>query len=145
MQDIDQKWRKLGEEVMSGMKEWRDQNPRATFVEIEGVLDQLLNRMRARMLEDLALASQEADWSQAAPSERPVCSHCETKLVSRGKKSRSFQTQGGQQVVLKRSYGVCPTCGIGFFPPGRATEIGGGGAQSSKSRTPCPSSHMDAL
>src|SRR5205807_4218180 len=116
MKDREQKWRKLAEEVMSGRKEWRDQNPKATYREIEDALDKCLAHMRARMLEDAALASTAAEWSQAEREERPTCAHCGTRLVSRGKKERHFQTQGGQEVVLKRSYGVCPTCGIGLFP-----------------------------
>jgi len=39
------------------MKEWRVQHPRATLSEMEVALDESLNRMRARMLEDMALAS----------------------------------------------------------------------------------------
>jgi YgiT-type zinc finger domain-containing protein len=130
MKDIEQKWRKLAEEVTSGMKEWRDQNPRATYREIEETLDKSLARMRARMLEDVALASRATEWSQVEGEERPTCEHCGTRLVSRGKKERHLQTQGGQEVVLKRSYGVCPTCGIGLFPPGQGIGFGGGVAQS---------------
>ncbi len=42
------------------MKEWRLRHPRATWKEIEEALDQRLNRMRARLLEDMALASEAA-------------------------------------------------------------------------------------
>lgn len=145
MKDIEQKWRKLAEEVMSGMKEWRDQNPRATYREIEETLDKRLARMRARMLEDVALASTAAEWSQAEREERPTCEHCGTRLVSRGKKERHLQAQGGQEVVLKRSYGVCPTCGIGLFPPGQGVGSGGRVAQSEESGASGAFSHMDAL
>jgi hypothetical protein len=48
--DFDREWEKLAEEVLSGLKEWRIQHPRATLKEIEEALDQRLNRMRARML-----------------------------------------------------------------------------------------------
>jgi YgiT-type zinc finger domain-containing protein len=130
MQEAVSKWRKLAEEVLCGIKEWREQHPKATYREIEEELDKGMARMRARMLEDLALASTAAQWSQAEPSEKPTCEHCGTKLVSRGKKERHLQTQGGQEVILKRSYGVCPTCGIGLFPPGRGIGFRGGVAQS---------------
>jgi hypothetical protein len=33
--DLDTRWRQLSEEVITGMKEWRLQHPRATFREIE--------------------------------------------------------------------------------------------------------------
>ena len=49
--DFDQQWRTLNEEVITGMKEWRLQHPRATLTEIEAALDERLARLRARMLE----------------------------------------------------------------------------------------------
>jgi len=58
--DFDREWEKLAREVVSGMKEWRIQHPRATWKELEEALDQRLNRMRARLLEDMALASEAA-------------------------------------------------------------------------------------
>ena len=61
--DFDQTWRALSDEVLTGMKEWRLQHPRATLSEIEAALDERLARLRARMLEDAALASAAADWS----------------------------------------------------------------------------------
>lgn len=71
--------------MISGMKEWRDQNPRATYREIEATLDKCLARMRAHMLEDAALASTAAEWSRAEQEQRPTCAHCGTRQVSRGK------------------------------------------------------------
>lgn len=117
MQEFDQNWRKLSEEVIIGMKEWRDHHPKATLREIEEALDERLGRLRARMVQDAALASASSDWSEVAPEERPVCPLCATLLVARGKKTRRLQTQGGQEVSLTRSYGVCPTCESGLFPP----------------------------
>ena len=118
MQNVEQQWRRLSEEVISGMKEWRDHHPKATLGEIEEAIDERLGRLRARMVQDAALASAQADWSQAEPEQRPKCSQCRTALVARGKKERHIQTQGGQEVIFKRSYGVCPSCGGGLFPPG---------------------------
>lgn len=117
MQAMEEHWRKLSEEVISGMKEWRDQHPDATLNEIEAAIDERLNRLRARMLEDAALASPKADWSQTATQQRPTCPQCRSQLVARGKKKRHLQTTGGQQITLQRSYGTCPSCGSGFFPP----------------------------
>jgi hypothetical protein len=114
--DFDQHWQKLSEEVLSGMKEWRLQHPRATFREIEAAVDERLARLRARMLEDAALASAAAHWeAEATP---PVCPHCGSRLEDRGDHQRKLQTQGGQTLTLTRAYGVCPTCGGGLFPPG---------------------------
>jgi hypothetical protein len=105
------------EEVLVGMKDWRVQHPKATLQEIEEALDERLGRLRARMLEDGALASRASDWKDAEAEERPKCPLCGQPLVARGKKTRRLQTQGGQEVALKRSYGVCPTCQSGLFPP----------------------------
>mgnify|MGYP001073402119 CR=1 FL=1 len=114
--DFDREWEKLAEEVLSGMKEWRIQHPRATWKEIEEALDQRLNRMRARMLEDMALASEAARLEEEGA--RSCCPQCGEPLVSRGTRKRRLQTNGGEEVVLERSYGVCPKCGVGIFPPG---------------------------
>jgi YgiT-type zinc finger domain-containing protein len=115
---IDRGWRELSEEILTGMKEWRLAHPRATFGEIEAALDEGLGRLRARMLQDAALASSAAEWAGVEAEVRPVCPECGTALVPRGKEKRGLQTQGGQEVVLERSYGVCPACGAGLFPPG---------------------------
>ncbi len=117
MQQYEQAWHKVSEEALSGMKAWRDQHPKATFNEIEEALDERLATLRARMLQDAALASTASDWSQAAPEERPVCPLCGNRLVARGKKTRRLHTQGGKEITLSRSYGVCATCESGFFPP----------------------------
>ncbi len=116
--DFDARWRTLSEKVEREMKAWRLQHPRATFSEIEVVLDEQLDRQRARMLEDMALASDVADLSFMPPEERPTCPHCGTPLGPRGKRERRLQTVGNQEITLKRSYGVCRTCKVGFFPSG---------------------------
>jgi YgiT-type zinc finger domain-containing protein len=116
--DFDAKWDELAEEVMSGMKEWRLQHPRATLSEIERALDERLAKMRARMLQDAALASSVANIQSAAESERPRCPECGAVLEGRGRGVRQLTTHHEQSLVLERSYGVCPQCGAGFFPPG---------------------------
>jgi DNA-directed RNA polymerase subunit RPC12/RpoP len=117
--DFDRDWARLSEEVITGVKEWRLQHPKATLKEIEDAIDERLARMRARMLEDAALASTAAEWDEAAEEERPQCPHCGAKLLARGRKERRLQTHGGQRITLRRSYGACPQCGAALFPPGR--------------------------
>jgi YgiT-type zinc finger domain-containing protein len=112
-----QEWQELSEEVITGMKEWRLQHPKATLREIEAALDERLGRLRARMLQDAALASAKADWEGAAEQECPVCPECGARLDPQGKQKRHLQTHGGKEIVLEREYGVCPACGAGFFPP----------------------------
>lgn len=116
--DFDAKWHELAEEVISGMKEWRLQHPRASLREIEQALDERLGKMRARLLQDAALASAAADIGAAQEEERPVCRKCGVVLEARGVQERQLTTHYNQLVRLKRSYGVCPACGEGFFPPG---------------------------
>ena len=117
-EDFDAKWDELAEEVMSGMKEWRLQHPKATLRQIEQALDERLAKMRVRMLQDAALASAAADIKEAQEVERPVCPECGAKLKGRGRETRQLTTQHNQTLDLTRSYGVCPECGAGFFPPG---------------------------
>ncbi len=116
--DFDAHWHELAEEVMSGMKEWRLQHPKATLREIEQTLDERLGKMRARLLQDAALASAAADIQAAQVEERPVCPQCGVVLEGRGRQERQLTTHQNQMVRLERSYGVCPACGAGFFPPG---------------------------
>ena len=111
-------WRVLSESVFQEMEVWRQEHPTATFKEIEDELDARLSGMRAQMLADLAQASQKRDWSGQEPDQRPHCPQCGAVLQARGKHERSLATQGGQEVKLSRSYGTCPQCGSGFFPPG---------------------------
>jgi YgiT-type zinc finger domain-containing protein len=110
-------WRHLSDEIMTGMREWRNQHPKATMREIETELDARLAQARARMLEDLALASTAATWKEAARLHSPTCPQCGTLLDERGTYPRTLLTHGGQELTLERSYGVCPECGSGLFPP----------------------------
>jgi hypothetical protein len=112
-------WEALSTEILSGMREWRLQHPKATLREIEAALDERWYRLRARMLEDLALQSTAAHWKESPAAERPVCSVCGTPLILRGKQPRHLKTYAGHQLTLNRSYGLCPTCKKGLFPPRR--------------------------
>ncbi len=122
-----QQWADLSEDVRSGMRDWRVQHPQATVQEIEIELDRRLARrlarVRARMLEHLAQQSQATAWggatqeAEAHPIAGPRCPQCATRLEPRGRKTRRLRTQGDQELVLQRDYGVCPQCGQGLFPP----------------------------
>jgi YgiT-type zinc finger domain-containing protein len=113
--EIEARWRQLAEDVLSGMKEWRQAHPKAMLREIETTLDEKLAKVRARMLEDVALASKAADVVEAG--ERVICPQCGHAMEARGQRERTVTTTGDQEVVLKRSYAVCPACGAGLFPP----------------------------
>src|SRR5467141_994034 len=114
---LPQSWEDLSAELLSGMREWRLQHPKATMREIEAALDERWYRLRARMLQDVALQSHAADWQEAPAAERPVCRVCGTALNQRGKRWRQLKTHGGHSLTLQRSYGLCPTCKKGLFPP----------------------------
>jgi hypothetical protein len=114
----EERWRALSEEVLSGMQDWRAAHPRATFAEIEAEVDERLNHLRARMLEDMALATRAAQVGEGPDAERPACPRCGQSLQARGKQTRTLTVQGNRQVRLRRSYAVCPACRTGLFPPG---------------------------
>ena len=83
----------------------------------QNALDERLGRMRARMLQDAALASSAADIKAAQEAERPVCAECGGGLVERTTAVRRLVTQHNQTLEIKRSYGVCSQFGAGVFPP----------------------------
>jgi hypothetical protein len=113
-----QRWGGDAESVWTGMADWRAAHPKATLNEIEAALDERLNRVRARVLADLALTSAAADVAGASSEERPRCEQCGGELQARGASERRLLTQGGAELRLRRTYATCPTCGDGAFPPG---------------------------
>lgn len=110
-------WQQLTENLTQELGAWRTQHPTATLRELEVALDARLNHMRARMLEDLASTSTAVAWTTATVAEHPNCPQCHERLQSDGHKTRQLDTHGGERLTLERSYGVCPACGAGFFPP----------------------------
>jgi len=114
----DKRWREVSEEILNGMKEWRLAHPKATFREIEQAASERVSRLEAQLVQDSAMASPQRDWKESSDEERPQCPVCETALQKRGKQQRKLQGKGGQEISLTRSYGTCPVCGTGLFPPG---------------------------
>ena len=119
LERFEERWQQETAEILTGMKDWRVQHPSATFRQIEAALDERLAGMRARMLQELALASRAADQSGQAPEGRARCPSCGARLEPRGKHPRTVVTDRGKTVELERDYAVCPSCGTGLFPPGR--------------------------
>jgi hypothetical protein len=114
----ERKWAALAGEAFLGMKEWRLQHPTATFAEIEQALDARLGALRARMLQDVALASAAAAVRAARAEDRPACPACGGRLEVRGRAPRRLTVAHDRAVTLTRDYAVCPACGAGLFPPG---------------------------
>lgn len=115
LKEKEQEWREISEEVIIGMRDWRGQHPQASLREIEIKLDEQLSRLRARMLQDTALASRVTNWREEA--EGVKCPECGEKVTPCGEHEKRLQTHGAQEVVLKREYGKCSGCGLSFFPP----------------------------
>ncbi len=109
-------WEKMSTEIMSGMKEWAAQHPKATFAEIERETMKRMAQLQARIMEAI-VREMEAERAQE-PVEVLRCPECGAEMHPRGKRKRRMQTQGGQEVTIQRGYLVCPECGAGIFPPG---------------------------
>lgn len=101
-----------------GMTQWRKEHPKATWAEIEAAVDERMNQLRAQLIQEVVQMGETEGWNQQPEEERPRCMTCGKPLVARGEQTRWIQTNGGEAVKLTRTYGTCPTCGVGFFPPG---------------------------
>jgi RNase P subunit RPR2 len=112
------KWDELFEEASQEVLRWRQKHKRATLTEIEETVDSELARMRAQMIQDLAMASETADIGALPKAERPPCPHCGRPLVANGKQKRVLATDYEQGVTLQRSKGYCQHCKLSFFPSG---------------------------
>lgn len=112
-------WEAQAEAAFTDVRGWRELHPRATLREIEQELDRRWERLRAKVLADLALASVAADLQQGEGTARPTCPDCGAPLQDQGTHRRTLLTLGNQAVELRRDYGTCSRCGSGLFPPGR--------------------------
>lgn len=117
-EEIESMMQGLAVGVVQEVKEWRLQNPKATFREIEAAVDGSWARARACLLQEVALASGAREMSSDPEGGGYQCPQCNHPLERRGQRSRELITHYNQSINLKRSYGVCPACGTGLFPPG---------------------------
>ncbi|HEX6482139.1 MAG TPA: hypothetical protein VF043_25120 [Ktedonobacteraceae bacterium] len=60
---MDHKWRALSEEILFALKEWREQHPKATLLEIEEEVSQQMSRLGAQVIQDAAQSSRGLDGS----------------------------------------------------------------------------------
>ena len=87
---------------MTGMHEWRQQHPKATLREMENELDARWAKVRARMLQDMALQRVATAWKQTPVAAHPTCpppwkSAVPTHAISKptvGRPSRSNAAMG---------------------------------------------------
>lgn len=110
-------WNKLFTEKSEAVSRWREEKPRATLTAIENEVDKQLAEVRAKMIEELAQASQLRDIGKLAKAERPKCPVCEQPMAANGKQTRRLLTNDEQEVTLTRSKGYCNSCQISYFPP----------------------------
>lgn len=113
----EQAWYAKSVEILTEIKAWRQAHPKATFVEIEEQVHTRLMELEAQVLQEAASASESREWSLSTETSAPLCPTCAVPLQSRGKRERTLRGNGGQSVTLKRTYGICPRCGAGLFPP----------------------------
>jgi RNase P subunit RPR2 len=110
--------RQMSVEILTEIKEWRRAHPRATYVQIEDEVHKRLMQLEARLIESAVEESPSREWGRGSEQEAALCPTCATPLQVRGKHKRTLQGNGGENVTLSRTYGTCPTCGEGLFPPG---------------------------
>ncbi len=114
-EELMQHWQQRSQEAAQAMREWRERHPKATLAEIESAVDEQMNQLRARMIEEVVQTHPD---EQAEKKQKDLsCPHCGGRLQARGKHQRKLQTHGGQMVTLTRQYHSCPLCGYSFFPP----------------------------
>ncbi len=89
-EDLQKRWEEQGEDIFAAVAQWRAAHAKATLAEIEQAVDEQMNRLRARMIEQAAQASAAAE-SEA--NQGLVCEQCGQSLQARGKARRKWQTR----------------------------------------------------
>jgi len=109
-----EKFMERAEELWEDFNEWYQDNPEATFDEIEAELGK---RRREVMGEFVQLSLRQGDLG--AEAEPPNCDKCGKPMAFQGYRKKKVQ---GLEVEaeIPRAYYHCSTCGVGFFPPGPA-------------------------
>jgi len=115
---MDDSLQKLSREILTDIVEWRKAHPRAKYVEIEEEVHKRMMQLEAQIIEKAAEASPSREWGRKSEHPAPHCPKCGVPLYARGPQKRTLQGNGGASVKLTRTYGTCPKCGEGFFPPG---------------------------
>ena len=108
---------RIYDEIVTGMKEWRVAHPKATLREIEQEARKRVSRLEVYLIQGSAMENPTREWTGHEPEQRPTCPHGGEPLVARGKHVRKLQATAGREVRLERTYGTCPRCETGFFPP----------------------------
>ena len=115
--DFDAQWAVLAEEVLSGMKEWRLHIRKRRCGRSKGRWTSVWARCGPACCKMRRWRVRRRILRRHRPASGPVCYMWES-LGGRAVTARELVTQHNQVLKLERSYGVCPTCGAGLFPPG---------------------------
>lgn len=108
----------LGHAFAERVRTWKEQHPQATLQDMDQAVLELTWQLHAQTVSTLAAHEPEADWAGRPAAERPCCPTCAVPLRPHGKRQRQLQGYGGEPIILDRTYGSCPQCQAGFFPPG---------------------------
>lgn len=120
--------RRVVEEVIrervAGFVEWGREERAYTFEEIE---EEALEMGRVVVREMIGVAVMEEGAKEERDRERPEpdCEGCGRPMRYKGKLGRGIESKVGR-VGIERAYYHCPSCKVGFFPPGpQAGDRGG--------------------
>ncbi|MFL7793890.1 MAG: hypothetical protein AB8I69_17225 [Anaerolineae bacterium] len=100
------------EELWDEFNGWYQDHPEATFDEMEAELGK---QRRAILGDFLELSLRQGDLG--ATPEPPTCKRCRKPMVFKGYPEKEFHGLEAD-AKIPRAYYVCPTCGVGIFPPG---------------------------
>ena len=78
-EELQARWEEQGEDIFAAVAQWRAAHPKATLAEIEQAVDEQMNRLRARMIEQAVQASAAAE---SEVSQGLVCEQCGTAPAS---------------------------------------------------------------
>ena len=100
------------EELWDEFNVWYQDHPEATFDAMEAELGK---QRRAILGDFLELSLRQGDLG--ATPEAPTCTQCGKPMVFKGYPEKEVHGLEAD-AKIPRAYYVCPTCGVGLFPPG---------------------------
>jgi len=84
-------WQAASEAVARELVAWREAHPRANLTQIEDAVFEAMQRLQARALQQVVLASAVADVAAQPVAERPTCPTCGGRLEPRGRPRRTIR------------------------------------------------------
>jgi hypothetical protein len=109
---------KQAEQMFEELEEWYDQNPAASFEEIEKQARQARRKMMGKSL-GIMINGRNVGKTEEAP----LCTQCEERMEFKGYRDKTLYGLEGE-TKLERAYYVCKVCEKQtIFPPGSNSEI----------------------